>query len=363
MRIVLVRHARTAANEARRWQGQTDAPLTEAGLAQARALGRRLRGVRFDVVVASDLGRTVATAEALGVAAAQGPPIAGDPAWRECDVGAWEGLTHAEVADRYPEQLRALVEGRTDVPLGGAETLEAFWRRVDAALDALAARLGERGVALVVTHGGVIAAVVARLLGRRGERRSVGLGRIANTGLTVLARGEGGALGLARLNDHLHLAPDQVGADDRAGGAADGGPAPLIALHAARSPADLAGALARHAAWWRPPSALFGEDDALLDAARDALGPKVALLPLPADDAAVAHALFDREEPAALAAAPARARALALRVARVPAAHAAGLLEPPAGAVSHVVRGRPALSLVDHAAALPASADPLLAAV
>jgi broad specificity phosphatase PhoE len=358
MRIVLVRHGETEANVTRRWQGRTDAPLTARGLAQARALGTRLSVMTFDRVVASDLGRATATAEALAFAARAaggeltpgGARCAHDPTWRECDVGAWEGLTRDEVAARFPDQWRALVDGRRDVALGGGESLGAFWGRVDAALDALVAELGEAGTALVVTHGGVIAAIVARLLGTRDARPSTRLGRIANTSLTVVTRDARGLLGLARLNDHLHLPPDEVGADDRAAVTCDGALAPLHALHAAASPAALAAGLTRHAAWWRPATAVHGEDPTLLDAARDALGPSVDLRLLPEDETEIVDVLRTRDQPAAIAAAPTRVRRLAARFAGVRISDADALLTPASGAVSHAVRAGRGLTLVDHAA-------------
>ena len=42
MTIFLVRHGETEWNRARRYQGWSDSPLTERGIAQAEAIGRRL---------------------------------------------------------------------------------------------------------------------------------------------------------------------------------------------------------------------------------------------------------------------------------------------------------------------------------
>ena len=79
--ITLVRHARSEANAAGIWQGQGDAVLAPEGRDQARSLGDRLAGRRFDVVISSDLSRTVETAALSGH---------GDPQllreWRERDI-------------------------------------------------------------------------------------------------------------------------------------------------------------------------------------------------------------------------------------------------------------------------------------
>ena len=48
MRILLARHGETPWNAEGRYQGQEDIPLSEVGIAQATALGERLRDVRID---------------------------------------------------------------------------------------------------------------------------------------------------------------------------------------------------------------------------------------------------------------------------------------------------------------------------
>jgi len=65
-KIVLVRHGETRWNVEQRIQGQGDSPLTEAGIEQARAIGRRLAREHFDRLVASDLGRAMQTASEIG---------------------------------------------------------------------------------------------------------------------------------------------------------------------------------------------------------------------------------------------------------------------------------------------------------
>jgi len=62
--------------------------------------------------------------------------------------------------------------------------MAAFDARIDRALAALVARLGEARHAMVVTHGGVIWSLVARALGFRRKRRPVT--RLVNTSLTTL---------------------------------------------------------------------------------------------------------------------------------------------------------------------------------
>jgi broad specificity phosphatase PhoE len=196
--IWLVRHGESDANVEGVWQGQSDAALSPRGEEQAKLLGARLSGHSFDLVVASDLRRTAATAALAGLTAEPAP------AFRELDLGRWEGLTSAEVMARYPDEMRALMTGE-DLPIGGGETWRGFCARVDAAVDELAGRLrdGERGLA--VTHGGLIGAYLSGLLRFRARSRPWPVEHPHNTALTVIAA-EGAARRARVLNDATHLA-------------------------------------------------------------------------------------------------------------------------------------------------------------
>jgi broad specificity phosphatase PhoE len=148
--IFLARHGETDWNAEERWQGHADTALNERGREQARTLARRLAGVPFDAVYASDLQRARETAEI--VAEGLGLPVRLEPELREIDVGSWQGLTNSEVLTRFPG---------VDRPDG--ESLEAFRERVLRALDAISARHG--GNVLVVAHGGCARTVQRHLLG------------------------------------------------------------------------------------------------------------------------------------------------------------------------------------------------------
>lgn len=198
--IILVRHAESTSNVAQRWQGNGDAPLSDRGRAQAAALGAALAGVHLDRVVSSDLARAHDTARALG------RPVETHRAWRELDVGAWEGLTGAEIAARFPDQLRAL---RTDatLPLGGGESWVDLAQRVGDAFERLRATLQPGARAVVVAHGAVIVALLEHLLGvaPAHPRR---FAAVRNTARTALRWSEEGHLTLASFNEVDHLGPD-----------------------------------------------------------------------------------------------------------------------------------------------------------
>lgn len=104
----LVRHGETEWNAARRLQGQQDLPLTDRGRQQALAiadlLARTLGGSGTPVrLVSSPLGRTRATV--APIAAALDLPVEYDARIAEIGLGAWEGMTWAEIEAGFPGAL------------------------------------------------------------------------------------------------------------------------------------------------------------------------------------------------------------------------------------------------------------------
>jgi probable phosphoglycerate mutase len=153
-RLVVIRHGETEWNRAGRVQGHGDSPLTAEGLAQAQAVGRRLAGEAFDLLLSSDLGRALQTASAI--AAFTGHPVQADARLRERSYGVAEGLTRDEMAERLPGLHPMLWHTNPDHPVPGGESRRAFHERVGAAFEALAREHAGTRV-LIVCHGGVLA--------------------------------------------------------------------------------------------------------------------------------------------------------------------------------------------------------------
>ena len=104
--LVLLRHGESTWNLANRFSGWTDVDLTEAGRAQARAAGARLRdgGFEFDVAFTSVLKRAIRTLWiALDEMDRMWIPVHRDWRLNERHYGALQGLNKAETAARYGE--------------------------------------------------------------------------------------------------------------------------------------------------------------------------------------------------------------------------------------------------------------------
>ncbi|MGZ3158133.1 MAG: histidine phosphatase family protein [Burkholderiaceae bacterium] len=158
--ILLIRHGETAWNAERRLQGHLDIGLNAAGLRQARALGQALLEEPLDAIYASDLQRAMHTAQAI--ATPRGMAVQIDLGLRERCYGAFEGLRHAEISERYPQEFAAWRAREMDVryPDGKnvAETLREFSARVLTAITGIASRANHKKIA-IVTHGGVLECV------------------------------------------------------------------------------------------------------------------------------------------------------------------------------------------------------------
>ena len=146
---ILLRHGDTRLSPEHRFSGLCDLPLSASGTRQARAAACRLAaGSPIDVVVSSPLRRALQTAAiaagALGLSALVEEDL------RETDFGAWEGLTLAEIQQRWPAAAAAWRHDPGQAPPGGESFCETA-RRVNRACDRLLREHGGKSV-LVVSH-------------------------------------------------------------------------------------------------------------------------------------------------------------------------------------------------------------------
>ncbi|MEZ0396453.1 MAG: histidine phosphatase family protein [Anaerolineales bacterium] len=149
--VVFLRHAESVGNAENRFQGHADFPLTERGLAQARALAERWRAERvtFDRAIASPLRRARQTAEI--VCAALGLPLTFDPGWMEINNGRMAGLTAEEEERLFPRP--AFVTPYTHYGETGESRWELYLRagaNIQRLVDSPPGRI------LVVAHGGIL---------------------------------------------------------------------------------------------------------------------------------------------------------------------------------------------------------------
>ncbi len=144
----------------KRYAGLSDAPLTEVGVQQAVAAGKRLASAGLTAIVTSPLQRAVRTAEE--VAAATGAPVEADEDFRETDFGVWDGLTFAEVREKWSAELAAWLADPAVAPPGGESFTDVSSRVTGALHRVLEGHQGQ--TILIVSHVTPIKTLIAAAL-------------------------------------------------------------------------------------------------------------------------------------------------------------------------------------------------------
>jgi len=163
--LALVRHGQSTWNLENRFTGEVDVDLTELGRQEARAAGKRLRGISFNRCFTSLLRRAEETLELIRQEARlTNLPVIRDKALNERNYGELQGLNKAETAQKYGDQQVLTWRRSYSVRPPGGESLEDtaarvipyYQKEIEPALKA-----GEN--VLVVAHGNSLRALMMQL--------------------------------------------------------------------------------------------------------------------------------------------------------------------------------------------------------
>ena len=155
-RLVMIRHATTAWNEARRLQGRTDIALSAKGWAEVA--GWRLPAEVADGRwVSSPMLRAVQTARALGAW-----KLSCEPRLVEMHWGEWEGRTLDELRLNDPQYMTEVEARGLDFSAPGGESPRQLQERLAPWLREIAM---EKGTVISVCHKGIVRALFARAVG------------------------------------------------------------------------------------------------------------------------------------------------------------------------------------------------------
>ncbi len=181
-KFLLIRHGQIRANSTKRWHGATDSPLTATGARQAQRLAARLRDElpQLDAIYASPMQRCFDTATVLAGLLAQ--PVVPMADLREYDIGELEG-TRFRVLDERHGFFRRILEDPDYAPPGG-ESMNLVAKRMQRALQQIAAQHPASGHVAIVSHGAAMAIALAQLLHQ--DPRHWTNYRIANCSITEL---------------------------------------------------------------------------------------------------------------------------------------------------------------------------------
>jgi probable phosphoglycerate mutase len=152
-RFILVRHGETENNRVGRLSGWVDTPLTEAGLAKTDAAIAKLRGMDFDAVYTSDLGRAFITAYRVVMKLGLEHEIIALPGLREVNYGDVAHMLRKEVYAKYPG-----IDSDTHFTPPNGESIGQMQARVLATVIGLDQAHTDDTI-LLVAHSGTMAAL------------------------------------------------------------------------------------------------------------------------------------------------------------------------------------------------------------
>ena len=157
MTIYLIRHGKTEANEKHLYCGSTDLPLSEAGKAELQVLHYDIKIVRF---ITSGMKRTNETLQILF----GDVPYKEDPRFREIDFGVFEMHSYEELKDTPDYQAWLTGDNKKNVPPNGESGVQMRERVLEAFSEI-------KEDTCIITHGGVIAAIMEQLFPNEQKNR------------------------------------------------------------------------------------------------------------------------------------------------------------------------------------------------
>jgi probable phosphoglycerate mutase len=202
--LIIVRHGESAPQtyEAPHplVDGRSDPPLDPRGVEEAELVAERLAGGGVAAIYVTSLRRTAETAAPLAAKLGITPQV--EPDLSEVYLGEWEGAAFRHhTRSGHPLAAKMFTEGRWDV-IPGAEPNDAFHARLRAGVTRIAAAHPDQRV-VVVTHGGVIGALISLATGAH-QFAFVGASNASISHLVVV----GDRWIVRRFNDTGHLGTD-----------------------------------------------------------------------------------------------------------------------------------------------------------
>ncbi|MDQ0221279.1 histidine phosphatase family protein [Peribacillus cavernae] len=156
--IYLTRHGQTEWNLEGRLQGWGNGELTEEGINDALALGRRLKDVPIDTIYSSTSKRAYHTAELI--IGSRDIPIFQDESLREMGFGDWEGKIRTEIGKEYEQEYKAFWETPHLYNRNSGELFAHVIERVVTAFNHIVEK-HPSGTVLVVSHSITLRILIA----------------------------------------------------------------------------------------------------------------------------------------------------------------------------------------------------------
>ena len=167
LRLILIRHGETDWNKEEVFRGLSDIRLNETGIAQAEATAVALKPDVLEAIYSSPLKRALVTARRIALPHDIEVRLNDD--FRDINFGAWQGLTEAQVKEKWPKDYERWMRSPGRMRFVGGESAKKCWKRVISALRELLWLHGT-GTIVIVSHRIPIKMMTAYLLGKSRHR-------------------------------------------------------------------------------------------------------------------------------------------------------------------------------------------------
>lgn len=151
MSIYVIRHGQTDYNLINVYQGQTDIPLNDTGIEQAKEIAQKFIDFSIDYILVSPLSRARKTAEYISEIVGVKPIV--DEELIERSFGDMEGHPNREDCN-----LQMLLDYDANYDICNVEPIQALFKRVYKCMDRIIEEYRGKNIVLV-THAGVAQAI------------------------------------------------------------------------------------------------------------------------------------------------------------------------------------------------------------
>ena len=155
MKIYLIRHGQSKANELNLFLGHGDLDLTNKGYEQAKLTAKYLSKFKIDKIYSSDLKRAYHTAEVC--AKLFGLAVIRQKNLRELDCGEWDQLTFEQIKEKYAETFAVFISDMANAYCDGGESVSELQKRIVFAIKEIANDNPDKTIA-IFSHAAAIKA-------------------------------------------------------------------------------------------------------------------------------------------------------------------------------------------------------------
>ncbi len=153
MNFLMIRHGEIPSNVNKVYAGRAPERLTEKGVQQARQVSEKLKGYKVDAIYSSPTQRALQTAQIISEKKSLDLRI--EEAFREIEMGPWEGMSEVDVEKRYPDEWNIWNTRPDELEMADRETLDELLGRVLTGVKSIYDKAKYHNV-VIVTHVAII---------------------------------------------------------------------------------------------------------------------------------------------------------------------------------------------------------------